>query len=430
MKRFLSICLLILPFLSFSQDKAMCLTESVLSIGVYEPLNCGLILDKTRDFSDDNKVAEAVMDKTGISELGTGFIYEIKNRKYIITCQHVLFKSGRIVAFDSNYKEYELELVGSDMLFDLVVLKFANDDDTKHFKGLHLAKSFEEKEKTILKHIGFWEINGLANIKTGNYLSRNSESKHNLHLTQMGYFESTARIPGGFSGGPVVNSKDEVVGMNTARDRQGISYALNSNTITRLVHDIVTFGKVKRLFSGIEFAQDSINGSIFIQRIIDNSPASKKYKQLLNKEIIGINGKLVQNVYDILFILEEVQYSSPIRIKLKTGNTVNVETEYLSEKNLVKIVNHCLSHYYYPQFNRTEQENELTVMVEHENKYTIKTAGLSGNKVYCLSDLAQLGIIIRLFSPIGRIEISNDASHIYIKEIKFSDNNMTRVLYY
>lgn len=430
MKQVVVIVLLIFPAIINAQFYDSILNKSALTIGVYGRTQCGIVTDKTRDLSDDNELVEAVMDKTGISEIGSGFVYEHKNNKYIISCEHVLFKADRIVGFDANYNEYELELHGSDMPYDIVVLRFKNKRDEQKFEGLELADFDLQFSKSPLRHIGFWNIDGTSNFKKGQMLNEVSEDLDKIPLTGMGYFESSAFVPGGYSGGPVINDRNVVVGMSTARHIKGTSYALNSKIMKRLIHDIIDYGKVRRVFSGIEFAQESSCAGVTIHSIINNSPASINENKLINKKIETLNDQEIYTIYDLLLIMEEIKPQEIITIGLANGEKVSIQVEYLNEENLAKITKHTLRQYSYPQLSQTEDIDNLLAVIEQGKKYVIKTAGIGSNKVYCLSDLSQLGVIIRMCAPYGFVELGKDDSHIYINEIRFSADKSKRILYY
>lgn len=412
-----------------TQDVVAEFHSSILTIGTYDRSECGIVTDKTRDISDDMEAAEAVMDKTGISELGTGFIYTYNGVQYIITCEHVLYKAGRIVGFDARYNEYELELVGSDMQYDIGVLKFKNKVDSENFNGLEFQCEAPDAEDTTFTHVGFWKADGYPNIKRGKTIHRQKGDFQNNHIIGLGHLESTAYIPGGFSGGPVMNIQGLVLGMNTARDKKGTSYALRAQILRRLVHDIIDDRKVNRAFSGLEFAQVSDENNVFINSIIENSPAASKFEELIDQEVVSINGQQVATIYDVLNLMEEINPNEMFSVGLGNKKEIILVPENLNEQNLIKIANHTFDQYCADRISYQEEVDQIVVTIEAK-KYTIKTAGISGNKVFCLNKLAQLGIIIRKYSLQGHIELGKDDSHIYIEEIKFSENMKKRILYY
>jgi len=429
MKARIILSLLMLSGVLSASNSLSFLDRSILTIGIFDHSSCGVITEHSRSSFDDREVAEAVMDKTGISELGTGFVYEVNGEKYVITCEHVLFKAGRIVGFDAQFSKYELELVGSDMQYDIVVLKFRDKNIANKFNGLKLAQTFSQEEEAIISHIGFWTSAGNQNIKEGKILCKTNDLQ-SLHIANMGYFESSAYIPGGYSGGPVLNQEGELIGMNTARNKQGTSYALNVTILKNLIGDIIVNRKVNRVFTGIEFAQETNTGEIFINSIIEDSPASKISSELLGVALANINEQPVSNIYSVFHIMENIKPSEPISITLANGKKLSIDSERLDAENLAKIANHALSQYLYPEMKRLELEDDLTVVIENGQKHVIKTAGLGGNKIYCLNNQAQLGIIIRMYSLYGLIEIGKDDAHVYIDEIKFSKENNKRILYY
>lgn len=430
MKEMVLFVILILPFFGYGQNSESTLQNSILTIGIYGRTECGIITDNTRAITNDSDAAEAVMDKTGIYELGTGFVYEYNNNQYVISCEHVFYKAGDIVGFDAEYNEYPLELVGSDMAYDLVVLRFKTKDHEQNFEGLLFEDLNVDIEEMVLNHIGFWRIDGSSNVKGGRLLPSLNDDLEKIPLTSIGYFESSAYLPGGFSGGPVVNAANKIIGMNTARNMKGTSYALNAEILNRLIHDIIDKGKVIRVFTGIEFSQSTDCNGVFIESIIENSPAFVRFDVLINKKIDKLNGHSILSIYDLLLLMDQIKPGDIITIELENGNKIPIKVDYLGQDNLAKISKHTLHQYSYPQLSRTEEIDNLIVVLEQGKKQIIKTAGIGGDKVYCLSDLSQLGIIIRMCALYGYIELGKDESHIYINEIKFSEDRSKRVLYY
>ncbi len=431
MKKILVLSLSILPLIINAQYPPVCTNTSTLTIVTYDPGDCGVVSDETRDIPDIEDLVEA-MDSTGAYELGTGFIYEYNHKKYVITCGHVLYKAGRIIAFDSSYeRKYELKLVGTDMFFDIAVLEFVCQDDTELFEGFIFDDS-ESNDKAI-QSLGYWKWNGELSIEEGQILPQNTQGKQSeLSLPEMGYIESDARTAGGFSGGPIINTKGQVVGMNNAvNTKEKTSYALGSRTVERLVHDIIDHGKIQRIFLGIEFAQAVDRGPVIINKIINKTPAAKRYEDLINREVTSINGQSVSSIYDVLMIMEEAETDKMIILGLANGHEIPVQSEPLDEHNLEKIADHAVRKYGQPQHAKIKigEDNILRVVAKRE-QYIVKTAGIGEAKVYCLNSQAQLGLITRMFALHGYIELGKDDSHIYIEEIKFSEDKNKRILYY
>lgn len=414
------------------QDIEHC-QKSVLTIITREPSECGCITDNTRDIPDINDLIE-VMDSTDAYELGTGIIIKHKGKLYIITCEHVLYKAGKIIGFDSNYIGYELRLVGTDMFYDVAVLEFVSPSDEAHFKGLSFDTS--ETADDEVWSVGYWKWNGEPSIEHGNIIYCTEEA--DTPLPEMGYIKSDVQTAGGFSGGPMLNKKGKVIGMNTSIHRKKkTSYALKSEVLEKTIYDIIeNDGSVQRVYAGVRFSQDASCGKVKIDDIIADSPAAEYSKQLKNKYIKSINGTPVCNIYDVLTKMEAMEAGNKMTIKLENGDQVSFTTNRLDKKSLQDIAVHALQKYYKNSKDKKHKQTkvkidkEQLVVIRGREKDIIKTAGIEEDRIYCLDGPEQLGILIRLFGLHGYIELGKDDTHTYIKSIRFSAEDGKRVLYY
>ena len=130
--------------------------------------------------------------------------------------------------------------------------------------------------------------------------------------------QTDAALNPGNSGGPLINSKGEVVGINTAiiASAQGLCFAVGSNTSEYVVSKLIMEGKVRRAFLGIEgqtinlskrivtFNHLNINKGIYIERVERNTKAGNS--QLLNGDIIvGFNHVSISSVDELYLNLNE-----------------------------------------------------------------------------------------------------------------------------
>lgn len=79
------------------------LSESIITIGIHNRDKCGIVDVSTRNIEGD-KESDKVIDAINAKSIGTGFIYTYENKKYIITCEHVVFKASKsqIRGYDSR----------------------------------------------------------------------------------------------------------------------------------------------------------------------------------------------------------------------------------------------------------------------------------------------------------------------------------------
>ena len=185
------------------------------------------------------------------SGLGSGAF--IREDGYIVTNNHVIEDASdlRVSLFDG--RELPAELVGADPFSDLAVLKVDGDD----FPAL----SFGEADET---RVGQWVLafgsplsEDLSNTVTSGIISslgRFSGGSNSIS----NYIQTDAAVNPGNSGGPLVNLRGEIIGINSAIATrsggfQGISFAIPVDIVANTINQIVDTGAVERGYLGIQF---------------------------------------------------------------------------------------------------------------------------------------------------------------------------------
>jgi serine protease Do len=195
---------------------------------------------------------------------GSGVI--ISDDGYIVTNNHVVDNSSRILITLHDNSSYEAKFVGSDPATDLAVLKIDCEDT---FNYLTYANSDEIK-------VGEWVLAvgnpySLTSTVTAGIISAKSR---NLNILQYdpskdvfpieSFLQTDAAVNPGNSGGALVNTNGDLIGINTAiasttGSYTGYSFAIPSNIAGKVITDIIEFGKVQRAFLGVsirEISQD------------------------------------------------------------------------------------------------------------------------------------------------------------------------------
>ncbi len=412
----------------FPQD--LNFSNSVLTIGVHIPPECGLVDSGSRS-TDDVDALEIVMDNTKAYDIGTGFIYKYKDEKYVITCQHVLFKADSIVGYDSNYKSYDLELIGEDIFYDLAVLRFRCADDTENFEAVELNYIAQENDEVWA--VGYWKWDGTPSTKSGKILNSDLQSdKVELLLEKIGFVKSDTRTEGGYSGGLLHDRNGKVIGMNNSVHIENkTSYALQSKILEKIANTIIEKGSVSRTYCGLQLSENIDGGGVRIDHVIQESPAAAYQEKLKNQTLERINEKSVNGIYDVLMAMENIAPNSNITLGLSSGNIV-LKTSVLNEQHLKDIAKHAICKNDYDEYIDIKEEGDRITLIDNEGESVIAlTAGIKYNLVYCLSSLEELGAIIRIFSLHKQIRIGyKDKSHNRTKKINLSENLDRRVLFY
>ena len=226
------------------------------------------------------------MPSTGVSQAtGSGFVYSEDG--YIITNHHVIEDATKITVILSDKTELEAELIGSDELSDIAVLKVKPDENTK-LVPMEIGNSDELVVGETVVAIGCpagIEFMGTVTDGIVSSINRDVKITDNYGTTQktMTLIQTNATINHGNSGGPLINTRGQVIGINTLKltaDYEGIGFSIPMNGAMPIIRQLMEHGKV------IERTQDDF---------------------AYGKGIIGINGSAVSKD-------ESEQYGIPMGV--------------------------------------------------------------------------------------------------------------------
>ena len=262
-----------------------------------------------------------------VQGVGSGVI--IDSRGHILTNNHVIDGTDRIRVTLGDSKQVSAKVVGTDEETDLAVLTAEpleiNTRNEVNFQPANLGNSEELKVGQIVMALGNpFGLTGGPTVTAGiiSSLNRNVQFENGiLELVQT----DTAINPGN-SGGPLINTKGEVVAINTAKIPygQGIGFAVPINTVKSVLTDLVENGHVTRPWLGIStvklnsriasfYRLPLVHGALIVN-VEPYSPAENA--GLRRGDIIEeINGNKIEN---------PSQISSYIRKKKMVSDTVTV----------------------------------------------------------------------------------------------------------
>jgi serine protease Do len=182
-----------------------------------------------------------------VTSLGSGVIFSADG--YIVTNNHVVAGGTQIAVKLSNDTNYTGQLVGTDALSDLAVVRIIQGG----LPAIHWGDS-------DALEVGEWVIAigsplGLAQTVTAGIIS--AKGRHDIGLSSYeDFIQTDAAINPGNSGGALVNMKGELVGVNTAIASQsggyeGIGFAIPSNVALKIAQQLVAKGRIVRGWIGI-----------------------------------------------------------------------------------------------------------------------------------------------------------------------------------
>jgi serine protease Do len=248
---------------------------------------------------------------------GSGFI--ISPDGHVITNAHVVENCTKVLVVmrTDEMKVCRAKVLGKDLRTDLAVLKLETDGDFPlPFVSLGDSNELQAGDSVIC--IGSPLVDRLECTVTAGVIS--ATDRNNFGDMIEGYIQTDVAINNGNSGGPIFNSKGEVIGVCCWTLRgigiEGLHFAIPSNVAKQISRQIIANGKISQGFLGVhlEGNNEMIFDTYFFDRhegariktIFKNSPAEKaglKGGDL----IIGLNGQLVrssQNFRNQLAILD------------------------------------------------------------------------------------------------------------------------------
>jgi serine protease Do len=238
---------------------------------------------------------------------GTGFI--ISEDGYIVTNNHVIEGADKIEVRVNNKEKYTAKLIGHDTATDLALIKI---DARQRLTPLPLGDSEKARvgewvmaigdplafDKTVT--VGVVSAKDRSGL-TGDPATRSFEN----------YIQTDAAINFGNSGGPLINTSGEVIGINTAifRPAQNIGFAVPVNTLKQILPQLRDKGKVTRGFLGINivnvdsdraaaFGLKSEDGA-FVESVEAGKPADKAGVKP-GDTIVKVDGVQVKDTRDLI----------------------------------------------------------------------------------------------------------------------------------
>ena len=279
--------------------------------------------------------------RQAIKSLGSGFL--ISSDGFILTNEHVINNASEIVVVLSDGSTHNAEIVGSDYITDIALIKIEGNN----YKYIRFGDSEDviigEWVIALGNPFGLFEINSKPTVTVGvvSAVDRDFGRQSNERVYQ-DMIQTDAAINQGNSGGPLVNSLGEVIGMNTFiytgsnynTGSIGLGFALPSNHIIRVVMELREHGEVNRRFrTGLEvedispivaryFRLGSTSG-VIVTDIEKNSSAARAGLEVRDI-IMEVNGKEIRDESDIWSVIEhsDLRGGDKLNFKVMRGERI------------------------------------------------------------------------------------------------------------
>jgi S1-C subfamily serine protease len=296
-------------------------SEEAIHVSIYDRCNRGVVNISTTSLRPESLLLSAEVEGNG-----SGII--LNKQGHILTNYHVISGSQKITVKLFNLESYPAVLVGQDPDNDIAVLQIDAPETV-----LFPIPWGDSGNLRVGQHIiAIGNPFGLERTMTTGIISSlnreiTSKTKRRIHSI----IQIDAALNQGNSGGPLLNLRGELIGMNTAiatrsGDNAGIGFAIPINTINRVVTQLLTTGRVSRPTIGIGQAFETDRGLLVVS-VTPDGPAARagiRGSKIARRKgrvgmipvetsvvdhseadlIIGIDGQKVRTRDDLLSIIE------------------------------------------------------------------------------------------------------------------------------
>ncbi len=272
-----------------------------------------------------------------VEGVGSGFV--VDSNGYIMTNSHVVGdgKAKRINVLLENGETYEAELLWNDRVLDLAMIKI----DAKGLEVSDLGNSDELQVGEIAVAIGNPLGLEFERTLTSGFISGlNRSIRVDQHNSIDNLIQTDASINPGNSGGPLLNSKGQVIGINTVKIKsqvaEGLGFAIPINIAKPIIDSIVKTGDFRTVSLGIKPTElevaERVLGTelgadygVVVVETIEGTPAHKAGLEQLDI-ITGLDGKKVESVGELNKLLYNYKDGDKAKLSLvRNGQEMEVE---------------------------------------------------------------------------------------------------------
>jgi putative serine protease PepD len=260
----------------------------------------------------------------GAQAEGSGWVYDQNGN--IVTNQHVVNEAESIKVTFWNGKTYDAHLVGSDASTDLAVVKVEAPASVIHPLQLGDSSALQVGDGVVAIGSPF----GLQETVTSGIVSalhRTMTSPSQFTISDS--IQTDAAINHGNSGGPLLNTAGNVIGVNSqiagnSGGNEGVGFAIPSNTIRNVVAQLIATGKAQHAFLGVTI--DSTANDALIAGVRPDTPAVKA--GLKKGDVVtSLGGHKISNPDELASVING----------FKPGDSVSLTYERNGESHTVQV---------------------------------------------------------------------------------------------
>lgn len=280
--------------------------------------------------------------KKEVQGLGSGFI--ISEDGFIVTNDHVVGNATKVVVSLTNGDHIDAEIVGKDSYSDIAVLKISGSN-LPHVKlGNSDDAIIGEWVVALGNPFGLFEVNQKPTVTVGVISATGMKLNSGENRFYRNMIQTDAPINSGNSGGALVNSIGEIIGMNTliftgstmAGGNIGLGFAIPINKVKKIVEKLKKDGKIERNYDiGLRiqtvdkniaqyFNLKNVSGAIVVN--VEKGSAADKEGIKPEDIILYLNGEKITDDADFWGIILDMNIGDKVKLRiLRSGKEIDVE---------------------------------------------------------------------------------------------------------
>jgi len=312
--------------------------EEAINVRIYREASPAVanILTKATEY-------DFFMDAVPVEGAGSGFVIDPKG--YILTNYHVVAGAQTIEVILGDKSRYPAKFIGADQRNDVALIKI--DPKGKQLVALPLGDS--SKLQVGQKVLAIGDPFGFQSTLTTGVVSALGRTVQTSETTFIdAAIQTDASINRGNSGGPLIDTHGEAIGVNSAiytpsGTAAGIGFAIPINTAKLIANDLITEGKVRRAYLGVqtipvagwlaEALDLPVQDGLLVEETTKGSPAAAAgirggdraaqagmRKIMIGGDVIvGVDGQKVGNQFDINVVLNRKRPGDTVTVTLYRG---------------------------------------------------------------------------------------------------------------
>lgn len=258
--------------------------------------------------------------------LGSGFIVSIEG--VILTNDHVVRDAERIMVTLPDGRDFEAELVGTDQLTDVAVLRIRGTELPVVPLGTSAGLLIGEWSLAIGNPFGNLFSNSEPSVTAGviSGTERHIIPDDEDRVVYLGMIQTDASINPGNSGGPLVNSVGEVIGVNSSifsrsGGSEGLGFAIPINRAIRVANELMASGEVNRAWLGfkVDAGDEDIWGrthGVAVSSVSPSSPAA--HAEIAEGDrVVTANGRALRTLLDFESFMLDLQEGESIALGIE-----------------------------------------------------------------------------------------------------------------